>query len=162
MSHAAIMLAARSLSYRAILPIGDGMIHDSLVPTLVRGVAPWDASPQSWLITGTRGTRIHRRRRSGQALVDKQLDLDAPVLRTTFTSFVFRHWIHLAITIRRHDPAQRNVVVLDQVPNNRVGTTLAELAIQVDAASRIRITGNFEHVAFRVHRLAGNSIERRL
>jgi len=35
------------ITYRAILPFGDGMIHDSLVPTLVCGVAPAGATPQS-------------------------------------------------------------------------------------------------------------------
>src|SRR5689334_22005416 len=118
--------------------------------------------PESWLITGTRSARVHRRRGTGQALVDKQLDLNASILCTTFTSVVFRNWICFAVAIRRHDPAQRNLVVLNQVPNDGIGTTLAQLAIQVDAASRIRVARNLEHVALGIHRLAGNAIESRL
>src|ERR1043166_7341291 len=114
------------------------------------------------LVTGTRSSRIHRWRWSGQALVDKQLDLDAPVLRTTFTSVVLRHWIHFAITIRRDDATQRNLMVLNEVTNDSISTTLAQLPIEVDAATRIRITGNFEHVTFRIHRLAGELVQSRL
>jgi len=138
------------------------MIHDSLVPVLVCGVALVSNSTEFQLITGTRSSRVHRWRRSGQALVDKQLDLDAPVLRTTFFCIVFRNGIHLAITIRGDDATQRNLVVLNEVTDNSIRTTLAQLAIEVDAAARIRITGNLEHVTFRVHRLAGELVQSRL
>src|SRR5690349_1477236 len=115
------------------------MIHDSLVSTLVCGVALVKQLHRRFkLITGTRSSRIHCWRWSGQALVDKQLDLDAPVLRTTFTSVVLRNGIHLAITIRRDDATQRNLVVLNEVTNDSISTTLAQLPIEVDAATRIR------------------------
>src|SRR5689334_966920 len=89
------------------------------------------------LITGTRtrSTRIHRRRWSSQSLVDKQLDLDATILLTTFTRVVRRNRIHFTVAKRSHDATQRNVVAFNQVTNDGVSTTLAQRAIEIDAAS---------------------------
>src|SRR6185436_19189703 len=58
------------LSYRFC----DGMIHDSLVPRYLHGVAHQVQLRSLLLITCTRSSRIHRRRRSSQSLVDKELD----------------------------------------------------------------------------------------
>src|SRR5215211_1436626 len=126
---------ACSLSYRAILPFGDGMIHDSWCP-------PWSAELHhavqlhrvvNLLVTGS--SRVHRRRWRSQALVNKQLDLNATVLRTSFTRVIVGNRVDLAKAKRRNDATQWNAVVLDEVTDNCIRTTLAQLAIQVDAAS---------------------------
>src|SRR6185369_1122679 len=121
------------LSYR----FPDGMIHDSLVPCYVRGVAHLMQLHASQLITrtGTRSTRIHRRRWRSESLVDKQLDLNATILLTAFTRFVLSNRIHFTVAERRHDASERNVVTLNQVTNNGISTTLAQRAIEIDAAS---------------------------
>src|SRR5215213_5867646 len=148
------------LSYR----FSDGMIHDSLVSRKMRGVAHDVKLRAATLVigTGTRSTRIHCRRWRRESLVDEQLDFNTSILRATFTCFVLPHWIHFTVAVRRHDSAQRNVVVLNEVTNHCISTTLAQLAIHVYAAARIRKTGNLKHVAFRVQSLARNVVQRGL
>src|SRR5215510_3987588 len=119
------------LSYR----FPDGMIHDSLVPRSVRGVAHLMQLRAAQLITRTGSARIHRRRWRSKSLVDKQLDLNATILCTSFTRVVLRYRVRLTIAKRRHDPSQRNLVVFNQVTNDRICTTLAQRTIEVDAAS---------------------------
>src|SRR5262249_13085784 len=103
----------------------------------------------------------HRRRWSKQSLVNKQLDLNATILSTTFFRVVLSNRIQLAIAKRRDDPTQRNAVALDQVTDNRISATLTQLPIEVHSATRIREAGSFGHVALRVHRLGGDGIEGR-
>src|SRR5215212_2347476 len=112
------------------------------------------------LVVSTGSSRVHRWRRRGQSLVNKQLDLNATILSATLASLVLRNRIHFTIAVRRHDATQRNAVVLDQVANDGVSTTLAQLAIKVDAASCIGKARNLKHVTLGVHRLAGNAIKR--
>src|SRR5689334_25171956 len=85
--------------------------------------------------TGTRGARIHRRRWSSESLVDKQLDLNATILLTSFFRIVLGNRIHFTVAERRDDATQRNVMAFNQVTNDGVSTTLAQRAIEIDAAS---------------------------
>src|SRR5262249_40019707 len=119
------------LSYR----FPDGMIHDSLVPRSVRGVAHLMQLRAAQLITRTGSARIHRRRWRSESLVYKQLDLNATILCTSFPRIVLRHWVQFTVAVRGHNPAQRNVVVFNQVANDRISTTLAQRAIESNAAS---------------------------
>src|SRR6185369_13824377 len=88
------------------------------------------------LISGARGARVHRRRWSGQALVHKQLDLDATILSTSILRIVFRNRIQLTVAIRSNDATKWNVVTLNKVTNYSISTTLAECTIKSNAASR--------------------------
>src|SRR4029079_14069378 len=115
---------------------------------------------QFTLITRTRSTRIHGRRRRGESLVDEQLDLNTSILRATFLGLILCNRIHFTVAIRRHDSAQWNVVVLNEVTNHCISTTLAQLTIQVYAAARVGETGNLEHIALSVQSLAGNVVQR--
>ncbi len=63
------------------------------------------------------------------SLVNKELDLDASILSTAVTGLVLRHRIHFTIAVRRNDPAQRNVVVLNQVTNDGIRATLTQRTI---------------------------------
>ena len=105
------------------------------MPTSVCGVAPAGATPQSCELLVTGSSRVHRRRWRSQALVNKQLNLNAAILRTAFTLFVLGNRVQLAIAERRNDATQRNAVVLDEVTNNGIRTTLAQLTVEVDAST---------------------------
>src|SRR5829696_5266135 len=112
------------------------------------------------LIARTRSSRIHRRRWRSQSLIHKQLDLNASILRTAFFRCVLRNWLHFTVAVWRNNPAQWDVVVLDQVTNNRIRPTLAQRTIKVNASSRVSETRNLEHVALGVQSLTRNVVQR--
>src|ERR687891_106285 len=100
-----------------------------LVPRHIRGVAPPAKLHAPRLVTGTPGTRIHRRRRRSQSLIYKELDFNASILRTSFARRVLRNGLHFTIAIRRNNSSQWDIVVLDQVTNDGISTTLAQRTI---------------------------------
>src|SRR6185369_10171417 len=75
---------------------------------------------------------------------------------------VLRNWIHFTEAIRSNDSPKRDIVILNQVTNHSICTTLAQLAVQVDASTRIRETSDFEDIALGVQSLAGDVVKRGL
>src|SRR5687767_9522310 len=102
----------------------------SLVPLSRCGVAPeGELRNPAVLVTGTRSSGVHRRRWGSDALVYKQFDFDASILSTSFAGVVLRNRIHFTVAVRRYDATQRNVVVLNQVTNDGISTTLTQRPI---------------------------------
>src|SRR6266404_8779017 len=82
----------------------------------------------------------HRGRLLNQALVDQQLHFDATVLCAAGARGVLGNRMRLAVAIRSNDASQRDVVVLNQIPNDVVRATLAQRAISLNAAGSISKT----------------------
>src|SRR6188768_2796404 len=94
---------------------------------------PFGSCTGKWfrLVTARSG---HCRRRLLQALVDQQLHFNATILSAAGARIVFGNWIRLTVAIRRDDASQRNSMILDQITNHVIRTTLAERAISGNAA----------------------------
>src|SRR4029079_16896441 len=95
----------------------------------------------------------------GQALVDEHFDFNATIFSAAFAGLVVGYRIGFTEPIRGHDTTKRNLVVLNQVTNDRVGATLTQLAIAFGGAGGVGKAGDLEHIALGVERLGRDRVQ---
>src|SRR5215831_12525885 len=78
--------------------------------------------------------RIHRRRLLHQSFIDQDLDFDASILSASGARLVIGNRLRSSESVRRDNPAERNLVLLNQITNHRISASLAELTIEVSIA----------------------------
>jgi len=83
--------------------------------------------------------RRQSRSRLGETLVHEQLDFYSSVFGAPLARSIVSYRIGFAISIGRNNPSERYVVILDQITNHRIGTTLAQDAIPGNAPGGIGI-----------------------
>src|ERR1044071_7307877 len=78
-------------------------------------------------VAAGRLAHVHRGR---EAAADEYLDLDAAVLLTALAGRVVGNRYRLDVAERQDDPAQRDLVLLREVADHRVGALLAQAVVQ--------------------------------
>src|SRR2546421_10021672 len=99
-------------------------------------------------------------RRVREAAVDEHAHFGASVLRAPLARRVVGQGVHRAVSERRQNTAQRDVMVLDEVAHDRLGALLAELSVHILIARLVGVARHLDEIALSVLRVLCDLVER--